>query len=125
MPPRGVSSRVPRPNRGNNKKRGPNSPNQFEYIPSISRSSGIEHDGDTYVTLRIVPIYSRIEAALEYRLKDLGVQDEYRQFLQQKVMHIGIGNETHRIDESSLILTGNNTPPSRRRNLLLHLRNLR
>ena len=60
MPPRGGSSRVPRPNRGSNQKRGPNarlaisgssdrpSLNKFEYIPFISRSSGIEHDGDTY-----------------------------------------------------------------------------
>jgi hypothetical protein len=38
---------------------------QFEHIPSISRSSGVDPDGDT--------------------LKDLRVQEEYRLFLQQKL----------------------------------------
>ncbi|KAH9988346.1 hypothetical protein BJV77DRAFT_1161018 [Russula vinacea] len=39
--------------------------NKFEHIPSISRSSGVERDGDT--------------------LKDPDVQEEYRKFLQQKL----------------------------------------
>lgn len=55
-----------RPNRDNNQKRGPNlvpagvgssdgrSRNKFENIPSISRSSGVERDGDTYVRMRLV-----------------------------------------------------------------------
>jgi len=60
------SSYPPRPNRDNNQRRGPNSVpagagspdgrsrNKFENIPSISRSSGMERDGDTYVHMRLV-----------------------------------------------------------------------
>ncbi|KAI0270246.1 hypothetical protein BGY98DRAFT_1011052 [Russula aff. rugulosa BPL654] len=74
---RGGSSRTNRPNRDKNQKRTPNpgpegtsgsdwrSRSKFEHIPSISRSSGVDRDGDT--------------------LKDFGVQEEYREFLQQKV----------------------------------------
>jgi hypothetical protein len=60
---RGGSSRTPRLDRGKNQKRTPDSGpekaggadghsgsrNKFEHIPSISRSSGVERDGDTYV----------------------------------------------------------------------------
>ncbi|KAH9980139.1 hypothetical protein BGW80DRAFT_1273599 [Lactifluus volemus] len=95
MPPRGVSSRVPRPNRGNHQKRG------FEHIPSISRSSGIEHDGDT--------------------LKDLGVQDEYRQFLQQKL-------DTYWKQYPSESSAGSTTTPQKSEiesNILIQFRKLR
>ena len=60
---RGGSSRTIRPDRGTNQKRAPNpgqgaggsdwrSRSKFEHIPSISRSSGVERDGDTYVHKR-------------------------------------------------------------------------
>jgi hypothetical protein len=62
---RGGRSRPSRLNRGNNQKRGLNSApagastsdsrsrSKFEHIPSISRSSGVERDGDTYVHMRL------------------------------------------------------------------------
>ena len=89
---RGGSSR---PHRGKNQKRthnpGPEgtsgsdwrSRSKFEHIPSISRSSGVERDGDTYVHIRLSFKISVIEVV--YRLKDPDVQEEYRKFLQQKV----------------------------------------
>lgn len=61
----GSSSRTIRPDRDKNQKRTPNhgpedtsgsdwrSRNKFEHIPSISRSSGVERDGDTYVHIRL------------------------------------------------------------------------
>ncbi|KAI0304296.1 hypothetical protein B0F90DRAFT_1233749 [Multifurca ochricompacta] len=79
---RGTFSRIPRRNRnsdndpnnssldpsaaadGSSERRTPRS-GKFENIPSISRSSGLERDGDT--------------------LKDPGVQEEYREFLQEKL----------------------------------------
>jgi hypothetical protein len=36
--------------------------NKFEHIPSISRSSGVERDGDTYVHILICLIVPGIEA---------------------------------------------------------------
>ncbi|KAI0297695.1 hypothetical protein BC826DRAFT_150297 [Russula brevipes] len=71
------SRRASPANRGNNQRHCPNPGkaeagssdrhphSSFEHIPSISRSGGIERDGDT--------------------LKDFGVQEEYRDFLQQKL----------------------------------------
>lgn len=56
---------------------------KFEHIPSISRSSGVERDGDTYVHAQLCFNISVIE--VNYRLKDPDVQEEYRKFLQQKV----------------------------------------
>ncbi len=60
---RGKSSRSIRSDRDENQNRTPksgperdsgsnaHSRSKFEYIPSISRSSGVERDGDTYVLL--------------------------------------------------------------------------
>jgi hypothetical protein len=69
---RGGSSRTPRLDRGKNQKRTPDSgpekaggadghSDKFEHIPSISRSSGVERDGDTYVHIRLCPKVPRIE----------------------------------------------------------------
>ena len=62
---RGGSSRAPRPNRDSTQKRSLNSNlklvasgssdwpsrSKFEHIPSISRSSGVDPDGDTYAQM--------------------------------------------------------------------------
>ena len=62
---RGGSSRAPRLDRDKNQKTTPDSGlkgaggtdrssrSKFEHIPSISRSSGVERDGDTYVHIRL------------------------------------------------------------------------
>ena len=93
--PRGGSSRTIRPSHDKNKKRTPNSGpegtsdsdwrsrSKFEHIPSISRSSGLERDGDTYVHTRLRFKISVVDVG--YRLKNPGIQEEYRKFLQQKV----------------------------------------
>ena len=66
---RGGSSRTIRPDRDNNQKSTPNpgpkgasgsdrrSRSKFEHIPSISRSSGLERDGDTYVHMRLLYVF--------------------------------------------------------------------
>lgn len=58
---------------------------KFEHISSISRSSGLEPDGDTYVNM--VYVYKFLGLRQMRRLKDFAVQEQYREFLQQKVMH--------------------------------------
>lgn len=70
---RGGSSRAPRLDRDKNQKSNPDSGlkgaggtdghtrSKFEHIPSISRSSGVERDGDTYVHIRLCLNVPRIE----------------------------------------------------------------
>ncbi|KAI0247618.1 hypothetical protein BJV78DRAFT_1285396 [Lactifluus subvellereus] len=99
---RGGSSRAPRSNRDSNQKRSLNSKlpvvasgrsnwpsrSKFEHIPSISRSSGVEPDGDT--------------------LKDPHVQEEYREFLQQKLdayweqQHASVSSEESATQKSEI-----------------------
>ena len=74
---RGGSPRAIRPNRDKNQKRTPNpgpegtsgsdwrSRSKFEHIPSISRSSGLERDGDTYVHIRLCSKISVVEVVAD------------------------------------------------------------
>lgn len=78
---RGGSSRTTRPNRDKDQKRTPNpgpeatsgsdwrSRSKFEHIPSISRSSGVERDGDTYVYIRFYFKISVIEVATDLKIQ--------------------------------------------------------
>ncbi len=85
---RGYPRRSPNPNRvaivgSASDRRTPGGNGKFEHIPSISRSSGVDPDGDMYVY--VVPFLERFFLDTD-RLKDHRVQEEYRLFLQQKVI---------------------------------------
>lgn len=84
---------------------------KFEHIPSISRSSGVGPDGDTYV--RIVQFLESFLKDTD-RLKDLRVQEQYRLFLQQKVIgYIKSCICAHCEDDQSSMPIGSCTLPRR------------
>lgn len=61
---------------------------RMENMASVSRSSGLDKDGDTWVSSSYLTFTHMWWAAKLVRLKDFRVQEEYREFIQEKVLSI-------------------------------------